>query len=132
VRSYDYVARYGGEEFLIVAPNCDPASALDLAQRLRSSLDQKPIDLPEGVLPLTCSLGVAVGGLASKDNSDSMLRAADVLADHVQAAKGLGKVEEGRSAAMAEELAALPVGQRPAGPAVRVADHDLDDTRWGP
>jgi diguanylate cyclase (GGDEF)-like protein len=77
VRPYDSVARYGGEEFLIVAPNCDPTSALDLAERLRSSLGQKPIDLPEGMLPLTCSLGVAGGGLASKDNSDSMLRAAD-------------------------------------------------------
>ena len=39
VRPYDSVARYGGEEFLIVAPNCDPGSGLNLAQRLRSSLD---------------------------------------------------------------------------------------------
>ena len=77
VRPYDSVARYGGEEFLIVAPNCDQGSGLNLAQRLWSSLDQTPIDLPEGPLPLTCSLGVAVGGLASRDNSDSMLRAAD-------------------------------------------------------
>ena len=88
VRPYDSVARYGGEEFLIVAPNCDPGSGLNLAQRLRSSLDQKPIDLPEGLLPLTCSLGVAVGGLASKDNSDSMLRAAD---DALYRAKANGR-----------------------------------------
>jgi len=92
VRSYDYVARYGGEEFLIVAPTCDPTSALDLAQRLRSSLAQKPIDLPEGVLPLTCSLGVAVGGLASKDNSDSMLRAADAALYRAKA-NGRNRIE---------------------------------------
>jgi len=92
VRPYDSVARYGGEEFLIVAPNCDPGSGLNLAQRLRSSLDQKPIDLSEGMLPLTCSLGVAVGGLASKDNSDSMLRAADAALYRAKA-NGRNRIE---------------------------------------
>jgi diguanylate cyclase (GGDEF)-like protein len=92
VRPYDSVARYGGEEFLVVAPNCDPGSGLNLAQRLRSSLDQKPIDLPEAMLPLTCSLGVAVGGLASKDNSDSMLRAADAALYRAKA-NGRNRIE---------------------------------------
>ncbi|MGB7593270.1 MAG: diguanylate cyclase [Terriglobia bacterium] len=92
VRSYDSAARYGGEEFLVVAPNCDPGSGLNLAQRLRSSLDQKPIDLPEGMLSLTCSLGVAVGGLASKDNSDSMLRAADAALYRAKA-NGRNRIE---------------------------------------
>ncbi|MBK8545807.1 MAG: hypothetical protein IPL62_21200 [Caulobacteraceae bacterium] len=36
-----------------------------------------------------------------------MLRASDVLADHVQAAKGQGAVDEARTHAMAGELAAL-------------------------
>jgi diguanylate cyclase (GGDEF)-like protein len=105
VRPYDSVARYGGEEFLIVAPNCDPDSALDLAQRLRSSLAQKPLDLPEGRLPLTCSLGVAVGGLARGDNSDSLLRAADAALYRAKAS-GRNCVE---LASMAMETIGVPL-----------------------
>lgn len=42
-----------------------------------------------------------------------MLRASDVLVDHVQAAKGEGVVDEGRAATMAEELAALTSSEAP-------------------
>jgi len=114
VRPYDSVARYGGEEFLIVAPNCDPTSGLNLAQRLRSSLDQKTIDLPEGMLPLTCSLGVAVGGLASKDNSDSMLRAAEAALYRAKAS-GRNRIELAAAEMVMGKLPPIPsAAQRPA------------------
>jgi two-component system chemotaxis sensor kinase CheA len=48
------------------------------------------------------------GGLAPEDNVlKVMLRAADVLADHVAAARDGSTVDEGRSALLAEELAQL-------------------------
>ncbi len=48
------------------------------------------------------------GSLAAEtDTLKTMLRASDVLADHVQAAKGQGAVDEARTLTMAEELAAL-------------------------
>ena len=114
VRPYDSVARYGGEEFLIVAPNCDPGRGLNLAQRLRSSLDQKPIDLPEGLLPLTCSLGVAIGGLASKDNSDSLLRAADAALYRAKA-NGRNRIELAAAEMVVGEFPPIPsAARRPA------------------
>ncbi len=64
-----------------------------------------------------------------------MLRAADVLADHVAAAKGEGAVDETRAHAMADELAALvaPEGGAPrasAAVAAPVADEGGADD-WG-
>lgn len=47
------------------------------------------------------------------DSLKLLLRASDVLADHVQAAKGEGVVDEARAQAMAEELAALTSGEAP-------------------
>lgn len=43
----------------------------------------------------------------------TMLRASDVLVDHVQAAKGEGRVDEARAHAMADELAALAASDPP-------------------
>ncbi len=60
-----------------------------------------------------------------------MLRAADVLADHVLAAKGEGAVDEARGHAMADELAALTSGE-PA--ALRAAAHPGEEAagdEWG-
>jgi two-component system chemotaxis sensor kinase CheA len=62
-----------------------------------------------------------------------MLRAADVLADHVAAAKGEGTVDEARGHAMADELAALvaPEGGAPrTTPASPAHDEDGGD-EWG-
>jgi diguanylate cyclase (GGDEF)-like protein/PAS domain S-box-containing protein len=36
LRPSDTLARYGGEEFLIVLPDCDPATSLEIANRLRA------------------------------------------------------------------------------------------------
>ena len=56
-----------------------------------------------------------------------MLRASDVLADHVAAAKGVGVVDEARGHAMAEELEALTAVDAPAPSAAGEATGD----EWG-
>lgn len=58
-----------------------------------------------------------------------MLRAADVLADHVLAAKGEGAVDEARGQAMADELAALTSLEEPAPRAAASAAPAADE--WG-
>src|SRR5690606_34759328 len=62
-----------------------------------------------------------------------MLRASDVLADHVSAAKGDGAVDAGRTNAMANDLAALTTGVQPAPQAIvgqaEVAPVEADE--WG-
>ncbi|GIK48782.1 MAG: chemotaxis protein CheA [Alphaproteobacteria bacterium] len=58
-----------------------------------------------------------------------MLRATDVLVDHVQAAKGEGAVDEGRAAAMADDLAALTSSEAPKPAASEAAAATTDE--WG-
>jgi diguanylate cyclase (GGDEF)-like protein len=45
IRKMDIVARYGGEEFAVIAPECNPAKALSLAERLREAVAEKPFAL---------------------------------------------------------------------------------------
>lgn len=57
VRETDIIARWGGEEFVVLAPQTDMEGAQQLAEKLRSMLENSPID-PFGVV--TGSFGVAV------------------------------------------------------------------------
>ncbi|HVY85157.1 MAG TPA: chemotaxis protein CheA [Caulobacterales bacterium] len=67
---------------------------------------------------------------ADHDVVKIMLRASDVLADHVQAAKGEGAVDAARAATMAEELEAL-TGGGAAPPSVSM-DAEIDDFGFQP
>ena len=58
VRSTDYVCRYGGEEFAILLPETDLSQALAMAERTRSSIEARPVNMGTPV-PLTICLGVA-------------------------------------------------------------------------
>ncbi|QEH31794.1 Response regulator PleD [Aquisphaera giovannonii] len=59
VRVSDLVARYGGEEFVVVAPDCGPETAIDLAERFRLAVAALRI-VEHGVpIPVTASVGVA-------------------------------------------------------------------------
>jgi diguanylate cyclase (GGDEF)-like protein len=57
LRPYDSLARYGGEEFLIVLPQCDLQQTLEIAERIRLSVAQAPIDTGAARVPVTVSIG---------------------------------------------------------------------------
>lgn len=59
VRQGDLVGRYGGEEFLLVLPMTNVAEALQLAQRIRTSLSDKPLIDQPVMHAVTASFGVA-------------------------------------------------------------------------
>ncbi|RXH55205.1 tetratricopeptide repeat-containing diguanylate cyclase [Granulicella sibirica] len=60
-RPDDLAARWGGEEFLIAAWNVTPVEATALAERLRATMESRPIRLPGGVdLTVTVSVGFAM------------------------------------------------------------------------
>ncbi len=62
LRAADVVARYGGEEFLAVLTGAPSAYALIVADRLREAVAAEPVRVGELVVPITISIGVAVGG----------------------------------------------------------------------
>ena len=74
-RQSDTPARYGGEEFAIVAPETTPAAAAELAERLRSSIGSRPLQVHGKTPAITASFGVA----SSKGRSapEALVQAAD-------------------------------------------------------
>ena len=60
VREIDVPASWGGEEFAIVLPGTDLEGASQLAERIRTALEQRTILAPDGTrIQVTVSLGVA-------------------------------------------------------------------------
>lgn len=60
VRLADVLVRRGGEEFVLVLPNMPLDGAVAAAERIRTGLDEEPIDLGEGLsISQTVSIGVA-------------------------------------------------------------------------
>jgi len=60
VRAQDQVARWGGEEFLLLLPETDSATALEVADRLRLAISQTALTAGEHTLHVTGTFGVAV------------------------------------------------------------------------
>ncbi|HEY2705646.1 MAG TPA: GGDEF domain-containing protein, partial [Candidatus Dormibacteraeota bacterium] len=58
----DHAYRYGGEEFLVLLPGTGGSDALEVAERLREAIrsETATIRLPQGPVPVTVSVGLAV------------------------------------------------------------------------
>lgn len=60
VRLSDFVFRYGGEEFLIALIETNAAEGMEIAERIRQSLERKTLNLPDGSdWRVTVSIGAA-------------------------------------------------------------------------
>lgn len=59
LRPKDVFARYGGEEFVILLANTPAKAALDLAERIRASIEAHAFLYDDKRLPVTASMGVA-------------------------------------------------------------------------
>lgn len=59
-RKGDLICRLGGEEFAIIALNTDHAGALQLAERTRSSLEQRPVPGINPANPIRCTVTIGV------------------------------------------------------------------------
>ena len=88
VRAYDAVGRYGGEEFLIVSPGCPAVGAVNLAERIRKAIGEKPMNTSEALISITISVGVATAEYVDKratpnknlgeyTEAENLVRAAD-------------------------------------------------------
>jgi diguanylate cyclase (GGDEF)-like protein/PAS domain S-box-containing protein len=68
-RSYDIKGRYGGEEFLIVMPNTKQKQAQKAAERLRKSINKKPMLIEGKSIPASISIGL-ISSYPHKDQID--------------------------------------------------------------
>ncbi|WP_186775779.1 sensor domain-containing diguanylate cyclase/phosphohydrolase [Rubripirellula tenax] len=73
-RDGDTVARYGGEEFLLLAPNCDNATASKRAEAIRIALESTPLPSLGGEA-VTASFGVTE--FQSGDTAETVLARSD-------------------------------------------------------
>jgi diguanylate cyclase (GGDEF)-like protein len=94
LRDDDMLARLGGDEFVVLVGDVDRASALALAERLRSRL-QQPFLVGETGLTIDASIGVALGPEHST-TAEELLQLADLA---MYSAKG------GRQGVAAYEVA---------------------------
>jgi diguanylate cyclase (GGDEF)-like protein len=76
MRRQDSVGRYGGEEFLVIMPDTGKQTAVQVAERARSSIEQRGFTLGVMRIDLTVSAGVAVYGMDGM-GWDELLAAAD-------------------------------------------------------
>ncbi len=87
-RSIDILARYGGEEFVVLLPESNLETALQLAERIREQISAMPVSIHDGEqLHVTISIGVA--SLSEHaDTFDALLDDADKA---MYAAKASGR-----------------------------------------
>lgn len=85
LRASDFVGRLGGEEFVVLLPDTDRESSLDVAEHLRERIEATR--LADAGRPVTVSIGVAVLPNDARD-AESVLRAADQA---LYAAKDAGR-----------------------------------------
>lgn len=77
LRSIDIVARYGGDEFVVVLPQTSAKSAIQIAERIRASVEQNVFLKKEGYsLKVTASFGIASYPENAK-SKEELLRLAD-------------------------------------------------------
>jgi two-component system cell cycle response regulator len=105
LRAADVVARYGGEEFMVVLAGAPAEYAAAVADRLRLTLSDRPIQVGEVQLRVTASIGVAMAPQGTSA-ADASLAADRAL--YRAKAGGRDRVEQAR----AEDFPA-PGGQGP-------------------
>jgi diguanylate cyclase (GGDEF)-like protein len=77
MRTYDSLGRYGGDEFLAVFPSCNPEAASQFAESFRARIDHQAVEVPEGVIPISLSIGVAALEDLRDLKAKSLVRIAD-------------------------------------------------------
>lgn len=103
VRAGDTVGRWGGEEFVFAFVNGPEMPADEIAERLRTAVEQLDIEWKGTRIPVTISIGIADG--ESSETFDEAIAAAD-RALYTAKEEGRNRVALSSEGAQAEERAA--------------------------
>jgi diguanylate cyclase (GGDEF)-like protein len=76
IRDVDVAARFGGEEFVVLLPETELAAALDVAERLRASVEAMNMDWNGTPLPIRISVGASASPACVAD-AKLLVRSAD-------------------------------------------------------
>lgn len=90
VREVDLVGRYGGEELIILLPETDRKTSMQVAERLRSSIASSPIRIFDKNISVTVSIGVAAQDENTTDLETLIARADQAM--YIAKHKGRNRV----------------------------------------
>ncbi len=100
LRNNDVLARYGGEEFVALLSNINESMALEIAERIRKTINALSIEFSFIAIPVTISIGSAtylpnkVSGVNSSEIADHLIKLADAALYEAKH-KGRNRVENG-------------------------------------
>lgn len=77
IRREDVLARYGGEEFVLLMRETDVYRAIEVSERVRSSIRQTPVRAGEVRIPVTTSIGVATSRERDVESCHDLFTKAD-------------------------------------------------------
>jgi diguanylate cyclase (GGDEF)-like protein len=92
-RAYDSLGRHGDEDFMVILPDTDSKTALELALRLKKTLSFLPFVAGEDFIDVTVSIGIAAADYREQTPEPGMLllwaeaamqRAAELGGDRVE------------------------------------------------
>lgn len=79
IRKIDIACRYGGEEFAIILPTTPLIIGIQVAERIRQTLENTPLAHDEGQISMTASFGVDSYTASSADSPDDFVARVDAL-----------------------------------------------------
>jgi diguanylate cyclase (GGDEF)-like protein len=88
LRSTDVVARYGGEEFAVLLTETRIEGAMVIAERVRTAVEDRVLDVEGNEIALTVSIGVTSHNGEESEAGEELLKRAD---DALYRAKAAGR-----------------------------------------
>lgn len=77
IRGEDLLARYGGEEFVVLLRTTDLTQTVQVAERIRQSIERMNIEYEAKTIRVTVSLGCATLGCCDDPSAEELIAVAD-------------------------------------------------------
>ena len=81
IRGKDSLGRYGGEEFSLLLPDTPLQIAVDIAERIRSTVEKTVFRFDDKDIPVTISMGISQRDSTTKSHGDLLASADKALYD---------------------------------------------------